>query len=240
MSFAKFELLKSRIYGGHSMKRSGKHLLVIGGALIVAFAIWTILVLMVDVQPIGQNGTDVGFATFNVWFHRLTGVHMSLYVITDWLGLVPIFVCMIFAGIGLVQLIKRKSLFKVDYDILILGIYYLIVIFCYVIFEMFPINYRPLLIEGVLEASYPSSTTLLVLSVMMALHFESNIRIDNILLRKTVCSITNIFSVFMVISRLVSGVHWVTDIVGSVILSTGLFCVYKSIVCVIDKNRLED
>lgn len=236
MSFAKFELLKSRIYGGHSMKRSGKHLLVIGGALIVAFAIWTILVLMLDVQPTEQNGTDVGFATFNVWFHRLTGVHLTLYVITDWLGLIPIFVCMIFAGIGFIQLIKRKSIFRVDYDILILSVYYLIVIVCYVAFEIYPINYRPLLIDGVLEASYPSSTTLLVLSVMPTLDFEVKRRIDNMLLGKIICSITNVFMTFMVMGRLFSGVHWFTDIVGSVILSAGLFCIYKSIVCLFDKE----
>lgn len=212
------------------MKKRGKSLLFIGGVIIVAFVIWTILVQVVDVQPIGQNGTNIGFATFNSWFHKLIGVHLKLYIITDWLGLVPIFVCVIFAGVGLTQLIKRKSLFKVDYDILILGVYYLIVITCYVVFEMYPINYRPLLIEGVLEASYPSSTTLLVLSVMPTLNFEVKRRIDSILLEKIICVITNAFSAFMVVGRLFSGVHWFTDIVGSVILSVGLFCVYKAII----------
>ncbi|MBQ4067934.1 MAG: phosphatase PAP2 family protein [Lachnospiraceae bacterium] len=212
------------------MKKRRKSLLFIGGVIIVAFAIWTILVQVVDVQPIGQNGTNIGFATFNSWFHKLIGVHLKLYIITDWLGLVPIFVCVIFAGIGLTQLITRKSLFKVDYDILILGVYYLIVITCYVVFEMYPINYRPLLIEGVLEASYPSSTTLLVLSVMPTLNFEVKRRIDSILLEKIICAITNAFSAFMVVGRLFSGVHWFTDIVGSVILSVGLFCVYKAII----------
>ena len=79
-------------------------------------------------------------------------MHMPIYIITDWLGLVAIFVCMIFAGIGFGQLVKRRSLLKVDYDILCLGIYYIIVIFCYLIFEMFPINYRPVLIDGFMEA----------------------------------------------------------------------------------------
>jgi len=31
---------------------------------------------MVDVQPLGQNGTNIGFATFNCWFHRLTDVNI--------------------------------------------------------------------------------------------------------------------------------------------------------------------
>ena len=95
------------------MKQNGKIVFVAGVALIVVFLIWTALVLLVDVQPLGQNGTNIGFATWNTWFHELTGVHMKLYVITDWLGLVPVFVCLGFCLVGLMQLINRKSLLKV-------------------------------------------------------------------------------------------------------------------------------
>ena len=144
-------------------KRNGKKLLLTGIILVAAFIIWTMLIQIIDVQPIGQNETNIGFATWNTAFHKLTGVHMSIYTITDWLGLIPVFICMMFAGMGLFQLIKRRSLFKVDYDIIFLGIYYIIVIFCYLIFEMIPINYRPILIEGITEASYPSSTTMLAM-----------------------------------------------------------------------------
>ena len=124
------------------MKSNGKRSMIIGGLLMAAFVIWTVLIQRVDVQPVGQNGTDIGFATFNKWFHECTGVHLVIYTITDWLGLVPIFVCMIFAGLGFVQLVKRKSFLKVDYDILILGIYYVIVIFFYLFFiEIISLEY---------------------------------------------------------------------------------------------------
>ena len=212
------------------MKERSKKLLFTGILLIVVFAIWTLLIQVVDVQPIGQNGTNIGFATFNIWFHELTGVHMTIYTITDWIGLIPIFVCMIFGGIGLGQWIKRKSLLKVDRDILFLGIYYVIVIFGYLIFEMIPINYRPILIEGVMEASYPSSTTLLVLSVMPTLTFQMNRRMKNMTVCKMLSMLTILFSSFMVVGRWICGVHWFTDIIGSIILSTGLFCVYKGVV----------
>ena len=212
------------------MKERSKKLLFTGILLIVVFAIWTLLIQVVDVQPIGQNGTNIGFATFNIWFHELTGVHMAIYTITDWMGLIPIFVCMIFGGIGLGQWIKRRSLLKVDRDILFLGIYYVIVIFGYLIFEMIPINYRPILIEGVMEASYPSSTTLLVLSVMPTLTFQMKRRMKNMTVCKMLSVLTILFSSFMVVGRWICGVHWFTDIIGSIILSTGLFFVYKGIV----------
>jgi len=182
----------------------------------------------IDVQPVGVNETEIGFAALNRWFHELTGVHMKLYTFTDWLALIPVFACMIFAGMGFVQLIRRRSLWKVDKDIIILGVYYVIVILGYLIFEMYPVNYRPIFIEGRMEASYPSSTTLLVLSVMPTLIEQVNRRMKDGLLRKTVKSSVILFSVFMVMGRLISGVHWFTDIVGAIILSTGMFFIYNA------------
>ena len=218
------------------MKRKGLKSLLFGVLFFIGFVIWTLLIQIVDVQPAGQNGTDIGFATINCYFHKLTGVHMVIYTITDWLGLVPIFICLIFAGIGLVQLIQRKNLFKVDSDILVLGIYYIIVIFGYLLFEMIPINYRPVLIDGFMEASYPSSTTLLVLSVMPTLWFQAKRRMKNEILLKYVCVFSALFSMFMVIGRTVAGVHWLTDIMGSILLSTGLFLLYRAIVLLIDEK----
>ena len=212
------------------MKENKKNPLSAGGILLIVFILWTILVRTVDVQPIGPNETNVGFAAWNGWFHKLTGVHMELYMITDWLGLIPVFICMIFAGVGLKQWINRRKLFKVDYDILILGIYYVFVILCYLFFEMIPINYRPILIEGRMEVSYPSSTTLLVLCVMPTLIEQTMRRLKHIKLKLIIRVVTVWFSVFMVLGRLVSGVHWFTDIVGAMILSAGLFLIYKGVV----------
>ena len=209
------------------MKDTRKKELLMGVALLVAFALWTILIRHIDVQMAGPNGTEIGFATFNVWFHRLTGVHMLIYTITDWLGLVPIIICLCFGMIGLIQLVKRKNLLEVDADILLLGVYYVVVILGYLLFEMIPINYRPILIEGYLEASYPSSTTLLVLSVMPTLKYQVDRRSVSGILQKTTATFVFVFSAFMVIGRLISGVHWATDIIGSVFLSSGLFMIYR-------------
>ena len=210
------------------MKETRRKELLAGIILLATFALWTVLIRHIDVQKAGPNGTEIGFATINVWFHRLTGVHMLIYSITDWLGLVPIMICMCFGVLGLVQLIKRRSILRVDPDILLLGIYYVLVIACYLIFEMIPINYRPILINGNLEASYPSSTTLLVLSVMPTLKFQADRRCQREAFRRLAAWFSVLFSAFMVIGRLFSGVHWATDIIGSVFLSSGLFMVYRS------------
>ena len=208
------------------MKQNRKRELLTGMILLSLFVAWTIMIQLIDVKKVGPNGSDVGFATLNVWFHRLTGVHMSLYTISDWLGLVPIVICMIFGTLGLIQLIKRRSLLKVDPDIIWLGVYYILVIAGYLLFEMVPINYRPVLIDGRMEASYPSSTTLLVLSVMPTLIFQAGRRIKSSMIKYITDVFAIIFSLFMVICRVIAGVHWLTDIVGSVLLSSGLYMIY--------------
>lgn len=220
------------------MKENAKRDFLFGLALLCAFVIWTFLICTADVRAAGVNGTNIGFAAFNVWFHEITGVNMTLYTITDWLGLVPIAVCMSFGTLGLVQLIKRRSLLCVDRDIILLGVYYILVISGYLIFEAIPINYRPVLINGFMEASYPSSTTLLVLSVMPTLVFQIRHRVKSKAIVITVAVLSGLFSIFMVTGRLISGVHWATDIIGSVLLSTGLFLIYRESVLYSDKLSL--
>lgn len=218
------------------MKNSRKRNWYLGISFVGAFLFWTMLIQRVDVQPMGVKGTMIGFATLNCWFHKLTGVHMEIYHMTDWLGLVPIFACMFWGIVGLMQWIQRRSIRKVDYDILCLGIYYVVVVAAYLAFEMIPINYRPILIEGRMEVSYPSSTTLLVLCVMPTVIEQVNRRINSENVRRSVRIFVVVFSMFMVIGRLISGVHWLTDIVGSVLLSTGMFCIYKAVVMRYNKD----
>lgn len=211
------------------MKRVRKNF-IFSICLLTAFVLWTVAISFMDVRAIGPQGSSVGFAGINGFVHNLTGVHFSLYNITDWLGLVPIFVCMGFGILGLTQWIKRKSICKVDYDILVLGGFYIITIAAYLFFENVVINYRPVLINGYLEASYPSSTTLLVTCVMPTAVIQFNSRIRNKLLRNIVAVTLIAFIAFMVIGRLLSGVHWLTDIVGGALLSTGLVLMYCAIV----------
>ena len=202
----------------------------IGLGLLVLFIIWTVALKFVDMQTIGPQGSIVGFATINRFIHNLTGVNMSLYTITDWLGLVPICFIMGFGMLGLCQWIKRENLFKVDYSILTLGVFYIVIMALYIFFEMFVVNYRPILINGFLEASYPSSTTMLVMCVMPTVIIQFNERIKNSRLKKCVNILIVAFIAFMIIGRLLSGVHWFSDIIGGALLSGGLVMIYYAIV----------
>ena len=205
-----------------------KSKIIVGCILLTVFLLWTVAVCIVDVQPIGPNDSLVGFATINGYVHDLTGVNYGLYIITDWLSLIPVAMVMGFGFLGLKQWIQRKSIWKVDGSILALGIFYLIVGAVFLFFENVVINYRPVLIEGVLEASYPSSTTMLVLCVMGSAGFQFRQRIQNPVLRWCVILAVSAFTVFMVAGRLLSGVHWLTDIIGGGLLSGGLLILYDA------------
>ena len=212
------------------MKKEKRRYFCIAICMLTAFLLWTSAIRFIDVRPIGPLGSTVGFASVNQFVHDLTGVHMTLYTITDWLGLVPLLFAMGFGVLGLVQWIRRKHILKVDRSILVLGGFYIVVLAVYVLFERIVINYRPVLIDGFAELSYPSSTTMLVMCVMPTAVMQLNVRIRNDVLKRCVSSAIIAFTVFMVIGRFISGVHWFTDIVGGVLLSTGLVLLYYAIV----------
>lgn len=193
---------------------------------LAVFVLWTIAIQFIDVKAIGPENSSVGFATLNQFAHKLTGVNMSLYTVTDWLGLVPLGFAMGFALVGLIQLIKRKHILKVDFSILALGGFYIAVFAIYIFFELFVVNYRPILINGILEASYPSSTTMLVMCIMPTAIMQFNNRIKNETLKKLISVASIAFILFMVIGRILSGVHWITDIIGGAMLSCGLVLLY--------------
>lgn len=209
------------------MKQKTKFLAAV--CFLAAFLFWTMAVAAVDVQPIGPEGSSVGLAGLNGFFHDLTGVHPGLYILTDWLSLIPFLFVFGFGSLGLVQWVRRKSLWKVDRSILALGGYYLLTGAVYGFFEKCVINYRPVLIEGVLEASYPSSTTVLVICVMVTAMMQLQMRIGNPRLRKWISLSVAAFTVFMVVGRLLSGVHWLSDIIGGILLSSGLVMLYAAL-----------
>ena len=212
------------------MKNKGKFLMLgISGAL---FALLIVLLRCVDVEPVGAAGTSVGLSHMNRFVFELTGVNMVWYNITDWLGLAAIFAAFLFAATGLVQVIKRRSILKVDKEILALGGLYILVIGIYVLFENVIVNYRPIIMPGCSnpEASFPSSHTMLVCVIMGS----TIIIIGKYIKKKSLCMVIRGICAAViavtVVGRLISGVHWFTDIIGGLLISTFLLVLYFAFV----------
>ncbi len=198
-----------------------KRNLRISGGLILIAVIFTILIKVVDVKAVGVNNSNIGFSTVNKFISEKIGVNMLWYSITDWLGVVAILFALGYAIIGGIQVIKRKSIFKVDKEIIALGIFYILIVAVYILFEKLSLNYRPVLMDGVAEASYPSSHTLMSVCIC-----GSAILINKKLFNNKISKILNVLSLILIIAivvgRLISGVHWFTDIIGGLLISSAL------------------
>ena len=205
-----------------------KKIALIGAiAFLVLFLVFTVLVITVDVQPIGPNGSEVGLATMNEAVADALEYNEIWYNISDYAGYLALLIPVGFALLGLFQVIKRKSLLKVDRHLIILAVFYVAVLCAYITFEIFKVNYRPILVDGVLEASYPSSHTLLSLCITASAIFEAHLLLKSkkVLLISADILFATIGAVVLV-GRLLSGVHWLSDIMGGVLLSGALVCFF--------------
>ena len=210
--------------------------IIISIILTIISITYTFLVKKIDVKAIGPNNSKVGFAKLNGAVSNLIGSNMTIYKITEILGYVVILIVLVYGLIGLIQLIKRKSIKKVDREIIMLGILYVLMAIVYVAFEKFIINYRPILIDGELEASYPSSHTILALCIGI-----SSILVSKNYVSEKYIKITNAITILLLLGvlagRIISGVHWISDIIGGILISLTLLMYFYTLCDVKFKKR---
>lgn len=184
-----------------------------------------------DIRPIGPEGSSVGLAGFNEMMHEMIGVNPEWYEITDYMGYAAIALAGAFALLGLFQLISRRSFAKVDRDIYMLAILYAACIGCYLLFEKVIINYRPVILDEAegLEASFPSSHTMIAIVILGSAIHQLRQRIRNGGLRVIVLAACWLLMIGIIAGRIMSGVHWATDIAGGLLLALALIFTYKAL-----------
>ena len=216
-----------------------KKKLIISGIFFVLFAVLLVLVLKVDVAPIGPENTSVGLSTVNKSVHDFFGTNDGLYKVTEYLGYVCLIVAAGFAVGGLVQMIKRKSLLKVDKKILCLGGLYVVIGVIYVFFEKVIVNYRPMIEKGAEhpEASFPSSHTVLACVILGSAIILMKDYVKNKPQRLLLGSLCGFVAGAVVVGRLVCGVHWITDIIGGVFLSLALIFLFWAVADKFEKQK---
>ena len=201
----------------------------VSGAL---FVILLVLVRTFDVAAVGPAGTEIGLSGMNAAVHEALGVNYFWYDLTEVFGFMALGICALFGLMGLMQLVSRRSLLKVDRRILVLGAFYAVVIVCYVLFELVVVNYRPVIMLGetLPEASFPSSHTMLICCVMGSTVLMLKHYVKSFELRVGLQAGCLVVAAVTVVGRLLSGVHWMTDIVGGVLLSCALVALFAAMV----------
>lgn len=211
------------------MKKEVRNRLIVTVILFALFVVFTVLVKTVDVRDIGPEGSFVGFATINEIAAVDLGTSDFWYKVTEAMGVFAIAIGLCFACLGLLQLIKGKSLKAVDKDIYVLGGFYVLLAVVYAMFEKIVVNYRPVLEDGELAASYPSSHTVLIVGIMLTTLLQLSNRLEGKRICRPACIMCGIFAAVAVVGRMLSGVHWLTDIVGGVILALALVALYDTV-----------
>lgn len=212
---------------------------IMAGVVLLISIIFTILVSTVDVQPSGISGTNLGFSTINHSVFDSIGTNDAIYLATEILGYIFIIPAAFFAVLGIIQLIKRKNFKKVDLHFYALLGLYIAVAATYVFFELVAVNYRPILIDGKAEASYPSSHTMLAITVLLSSFLMICRLVKNRTIKFVALGVTVVCSVAMAILRLYSGVHWATDIIGGILISVSLVLIFNAVLSLLDCLQLK-
>ncbi len=211
------------------------------GICLILFFLLILVIKTVDVQAIGPEGSSIGLAKINSAIHEATGVRMFWYQITSYLGVLSILIAACFACLGLFQLIRRKSLLKVDREILVLGGLYVALAILYVLFEFVVVNERPIIMPGDehVEASFPSSHTMLGFVILGSCMTVLNKYIRSKRLCGLLITACGILILVMIFGRLISGVHWFTDILGSILISAVLLFLFIGALDKTEKQKTE-
>ena len=218
------------------MKKSQKTSLILSSILSIIFIVFTILVKTINVEQVGPNKSHIGFAKINSRVFNTLKTNSVWDKLTDYFMIFALLIALAFLIVGFIQLIKRKNLFKVDGEIITLGIVCIFIIVLYFIFELLNINSRPVLVDGILEASYPSTHTLIICSILPIAALMSQKYIKNKPFRIIIITILLAIALATVFGRLLSGMHWLTDIIGSVILSATMVSIFHFLSCSINKK----
>lgn len=198
--------------------------------LLILFFVFTLCVKLIDVKAIGPEGSEVGFAGINRLFYELIGYRPAYYVCTQIVGYIAISIMIFFFLIGLKQLIQRKSLPKVDQNIMMMGTAYFIMLVFYGLFQLIVVNYRPVIIdlkEG-LEASYPSSHTVLAIGTFLLAALQVPYYVKKEKSQVILKSLCLFFVLYMIVGRMISGIHWFTDIIAALILAAAVVTLYMA------------
>ena len=196
--------------------------------LLLAFLLFTYSVKNYDTAEIGPQSSSVGYSHLNEAFRHaaehFSGKDAIAYILSKYLFFIALATVPLYALIGLMQLLQKD----VSPQIWLLAAGYASIAIAYCVFEIWIVNYRPILeADGTLEASYPSSHTFIAIALlgMSAITCHRNLkkwRTQFVVAHVAIAAI-------IVIGRALSGVHWLTDIIGGILLASTLLCAFASI-----------
>jgi undecaprenyl-diphosphatase len=195
---------------------------ILGCSFLVLFII-LMLLLNVDKAVIAESGKEVGLSHINNLVSY--SYKENIDFMTDLLMYITFTVVVFEAGLGLYQLIKGKSLFKVDIEIIIFGIALVVMVALWLLFDyVIKINVRP---THEAEGSFPSTHVLITTFLALASHAFICYQYENKFAKYGSLLIAVSIIALVLFGRVASGMHYITDVTGGLFLGLALyFCTF--------------
>ena len=134
----------------------------------------------------------------------------------------------IFAILGFCQWIKRKSLKKVDKELLWAILPFILMVATYIVFDKFIIlNTRP---NGSSEPSFPSTHTMVVATIFLITAIILPKYIKSRAARIVLDLMMLAFVVLVSIGRVLANMHWISDVVGGLVFAAIFATIYYLII----------
>jgi len=217
------------------MKENKKYF-IMSAVLLVLFVIFVILAKTVDVAAVGPMGSEIGFASINKSAADAIGYNESIYNVSKSLSYFGIAVMVVFGLFGAMQLYYKKGPKNVDKDLYALYGLYVLGLIVYIVLEKVVINSSPVFSNG-LKVSYSSFYIILAVAFMGAAIVEFNARLKAKKVKIIVLTLCILDGIGLLVTRLVSGVHWVTDVIGTLLISVACFLLFLGVFNVIVQNK---
>lgn len=142
---------------------------------------------------------------------------MQWELITNVILITSIITLAVFVFLGLYQWISRKSIKKVDRQLLWMPVPLILMVITYLLFQyVFVLNTRP---NGSGESSFPSTHVMVVATIF----FIAMMILPKYVKSKPIRIILDVLMVVMIsltsVGRVAADMHWVLDVIGAVVFA---------------------
>ena len=210
----------------------------LSGIMLIIILVFIVLLKKVNV---GTNGDkNIGLSKINLAIYNSLGTNKIMDIISTIILAMAGALALFFVVIGIIEVVKRKKLEMLDNSIKALALVYVITGWIYLIFDyILVINYRPTTECISSSPSFPSTHTMLILMIFLTGITVLEGLIKNKKLLYFVEIGFGLLGILAIVTRMLSGKHWFTDIIAGILFAIMLYFFHKFIIELLNEYQVK-